>query len=362
MQRRRVFRVALGYPVIAWGFLEVGDFLVERILGLPEHMQQLVMQLFFAFLAMGYALALYLAWATQLTPEGVRVEPDARLPAFLRGGPRVWLAIAAGMVAAIAAGLWLLDRGEQEVAPVACEGTIGVLPFANFSPSEQDDYPIIEIKSFKIAILSYSFTHNGIAPEPGQEFGLNLVRFNALNDGRYDPSLIHRHIDLAKKRGADYIICCNHWGCEFEIYPAPRLVERARDLLERGERVVLRARVQTRTAPGRMNVVSAAIPGTDPDAGELMIVSHLFERPPTPGGADNSSGVAVTLEIARTLAELIRRGDLPQPRRTLRFLWVPELSGSRAFMYANPELEDRLIAAMNYDMPGEDLAGNCLYN
>jgi hypothetical protein len=128
-----------------------------------------------------------------------------------------------------------------------------------------------------------------------------------------------------------------------------------RDLLERGERVVLRAHVRTRTVPGRMNVVSAAIPGTDPDAGELMIVSHLFERPPTPGGSDNSSGVAVTLEIGRTLAELIRRGELAQPRRTIRFLWVPEISGSRAFMYANPELEDRLIAAMNYDMPGEDL-------
>jgi hypothetical protein len=63
----------------------------------------------------------------------------------------------------------------------------------------------------------------------------------------------------------------------------------------------------------------------------------------------------VTLEIGRTLAELIRRGELPQPRRTIRFLWVPEISGSRAFMYANPELEDRIIAAMNYDMPGEDL-------
>jgi aminopeptidase YwaD len=128
-----------------------------------------------------------------------------------------------------------------------------------------------------------------------------------------------------------------------------------RNLLERGERVVLRAVVRTRTVQGRMNVVSAAIPGTDPDAGELMIVAHLFERPPTPGAADNCSGVAVTLEIGRTLAELVRRGELPRPRRTIRFLWVPEISGSRAFMYENPELEDRLIAAMNYDMPGEDL-------
>jgi hypothetical protein len=128
-----------------------------------------------------------------------------------------------------------------------------------------------------------------------------------------------------------------------------------RNLLERGERVVLKAKVRTRRVPGRMNVVSAAIPGTDPGAGELMIVSHLFERPPTPGGSDNCSGVAVTLEIGRTLAELIRRGELPQPKRTIRFLWVPEISGSRAYMYANPDLEDRLIAAMNYDMPGEDL-------
>ncbi len=128
-----------------------------------------------------------------------------------------------------------------------------------------------------------------------------------------------------------------------------------RNLLERGQKVVLRAKVQTRRVPGRMNVVSAAIPGTDPDAGELMIVSHLFERPPTPGGADNCSGVAVTLEIARTLTELIRRRELAQPKRTIRFLWVPEISGSRAFMYANPDLEDRIIAAMNYDMPGEDL-------
>ena len=134
-----------------------------------------------------------------------------------------------------------------------------------------------------------------------------------------------------------------------------RQLTELRNLLERGQRVVLKARVRTRTVPSRMNVISAAILGTDPDAGELLHVSHLYERPPTPGGSDNSTGVAVTLEGARALAELIQRGELPQPRRTIRFLWVPEISGSRAFMYANPELEDKLIAAMNYDMPGEDL-------
>ena len=144
-------------------------------------------------------------------------------------------------------------------------------------------------------------------------------------------------------------------GRGFGFNHSLRQFNELRGMLERGQRVVLKARVRARTETIPMNVISAAIPGTDPSAGELMIVAHAFERPPTPGASDNNTGVAVTLEIGRTLAELIRRGELDPPRRTIRFLWVPEISGSRAFMYANPELEDRIIAAMNYDMPGEDL-------
>ena len=124
---------------------------------------------------------------------------------------------------------------------------------------------------------------------------------------------------------------------------------------ERGQRIVMRAHVKTRRHPARMNVVSATIPGSDPAAGELLSVAHAFETIATPGANDNCAGVGTTLEIARTLARLIRDGVLPQPRRTLRFLWVPEISGTRAYMFAHPELEDRLIAAMNYDMPATDL-------
>lgn len=128
-----------------------------------------------------------------------------------------------------------------------------------------------------------------------------------------------------------------------------------RNYLERGTRVVMRAHVKTRRVPYKMNVISAEIPGSDPSAGELIFVAHAFERIATPGANDNCSGVATVLEIGRTLERLIENGVLPRPRRTIRFLWVPEISGSRAFMYKYPELEDRLIAAMNFDMPGEDL-------
>ena len=127
---------------------------------------------------------------------------------------------------------------------------------------------------------------------------------------------------------------------------------RLRDLIDRGQQVVMRAHVRSKTYPGKMNVISAAIPGTDPAAGELIMVAHAFETIATPGANDNCTGVGTTLEVARTLARLIRSGELPPPRRTIRFLWVPEISGSTAFMFKHPELQDKLLVAMNFDMTG----------
>jgi poly-gamma-glutamate synthesis protein (capsule biosynthesis protein) len=105
---------------------------------------------------------------------------------------------------------------------------------ANRTPQEQDHFPIIERNGAKIALLSYTFSTNGIPLDPGYEYGVNLVRFNALNDSDYDPSLIYRHIKLAKERGADFIISSHHWGVEFEYFPPKRLIDRAHDLMDAG--------------------------------------------------------------------------------------------------------------------------------
>ncbi len=105
----------------------------------------------------------------------------------------------------------------------------------------------------------------------------------------------------------------------------------------------------------KLNVVLREITWSDPNAGELLYVSHLFERIGTPGANDNCSGVANMLEIGSTLVKLIHECVLEQPKRTIRFLWAPEISGSRAFMYKYPELEEKLLAALNFDMSGADL-------
>jgi hypothetical protein len=128
-----------------------------------------------------------------------------------------------------------------------------------------------------------------------------------------------------------------------------------REYLDRGQKVVVKAHVKTKTYPSRMNVISASIPGTDPNAGELITVAHAYETIATPGANDNCTGVATILEVGRTLARLIRNGDLPRPKRTIRFIWGPEISGSTAYMNKHPELQDKLLAALNFDMTGANL-------
>ena len=78
-------------------------------------------------------------------------------------------------------------------------------------------------------------------------------------------------------------------------------------------------------------------------------------RSASPGANDNCTGVATLLEIGRTLARLIRDGALPKPRRTIRFVWGNEISGSTAFMNKHPELQDKLLAALNFDMTGANM-------
>jgi aminopeptidase YwaD len=134
---------------------------------------------------------------------------------------------------------------------------------------------------------------------------------------------------------------------------------RLRDLLVAGRRVVLHGRVSgTGLEPYFMDVVVATISGTDSTAGELVFSAHLDH--PKESANDNASGSAAILDIARSVRELIAQGRLPRPRRTLRFLWVPEWHGTMAYVDRHPELAGpalggRVLANMNLDMVGENL-------
>jgi hypothetical protein len=132
--------------------------------------------------------------------------------------------------------------------------------------------------------------------------------------------------------------------------------EALRSRLRSGEHIILNARVKATVGPGHWTVVTATIPGTDPAAGEIVYSCHLdHERP---GANDNGSGCVTILESARVLAHLIESGQLPRPKRTLRFTWGPEVEGTMAFLASHPEIKQRLRANIHMDMVGGDLFKN----
>lgn len=60
------------------------------------------------------------------------------------------------------------------------------------------------------------------------------------------------------------------------------------------------------------------------------------------------------MEVARTLHNLIEKKELEPPRRGIRFLLVPEMHGTVAYLASNEEKIDHLVAAINLDMVGEN--------
>jgi hypothetical protein len=126
-----------------------------------------------------------------------------------------------------------------------------------------------------------------------------------------------------------------------------------RRLREGKEPVRVWAKVVSHAYDGTIEVVSAAIPGRGPAAAEeVLVVAHLCH--PLPSANDNASGAAAALEAARALQALIGAGQLPPPRRTLRFLWLPEMTGTYAYLAGRESDLDRLVAGINLDMVGED--------
>src|SRR6266403_1026690 len=138
----------------------------------------------------------------------------------------------------------------------------------------------------------------------------------------------------------------------FAFMVSRQAAETLRSRLRAGEPVILKAHVKATVGPGHWTVVTSTIPGTDSTAGEIVYSCHLdHERP---GANDNASGCVTILESARVLAHLIDSGQLPRPKRTLRFVWGPEVEGTMAFLATHPEIRQRLRANIHMDMVGGD--------
>ena len=138
----------------------------------------------------------------------------------------------------------------------------------------------------------------------------------------------------------------------FAFMVSRQTAEALRSRLRSGEAITLGAHIKATVGSGHWTVVSASIPGTDSAAGEIVYSCHLDHQ--RPGANDNGSGCVTILESARVLAHLIDSGQLPRPKRTLRFIWGPEVEGTMAFLATHPDIRQRLRANIHMDMVGGD--------
>lgn len=154
-----------------------------------------------------------------------------------------------------------------------------------------------------------------------------------------DPDLVRwGHLDPANTKN------------KFAFMTSPRQARALKARLASGETVRLRAEVKARLVPDYFEVTTGVIPGTDLANEEVVFTCHLDHQ--SPGANDNASGAAAILESARALSLLIKNGALPPPRRTIRFVWPPEISGSFAYLVRRPEVASRLKAGIHMDMVG----------
>src|SRR2546421_893336 len=129
IKRRKVYRVAAGYVVVAGGLIQLASA-VFPAWELPNWALRLVIIL----LLLGFPIALILAWAFDVTPQGIRATPST--PAAPRRRRNIIALIAIGVVVSAAAGFFLLPRASAR----KIDKSIAVLPFESLSRDQENAF------------------------------------------------------------------------------------------------------------------------------------------------------------------------------------------------------------------------------
>jgi TolB-like protein len=138
LKRRNVYKVAVAYAVVGWLLIQVATQVLP-FFEIPNWVVRLVVLL----IVLGFPIALVIAWAFELTPQGIqRTETADKLPNHSsRSRTWIYIAVTAGL---FSAGLFFLGRftaaPRQGGAAEAPEKSIAVLPFENLSSDKENSY------------------------------------------------------------------------------------------------------------------------------------------------------------------------------------------------------------------------------
>ncbi len=152
LKRRNVFKVGVAYAVASWLLLQIVDLVLENIYA-PDW----IMQVFMLALAVGFPIAVIIAWAFEVTPEGVKLEKNVDRSQSIAQQTGHHLNRGIIMILVVAVVFLLTERFRDDVAdePVAnttssesprpvtdgdANVSIAVLPFRDMSSAQDQAY------------------------------------------------------------------------------------------------------------------------------------------------------------------------------------------------------------------------------
>src|SRR5256886_14036504 len=139
LKRRNVYKVAVAYAIVGWLLVQITTQ-VFPFLEIPNWVVRLVI----ALVAIGFPIALVIAWAFELTPQGIKRTEDVDSPVVSGSKNRTWLYVAVIGVA-FSIGLFFVGRYSARNTAGAARTelpakSIAVLPFDNLSRDPDNAY------------------------------------------------------------------------------------------------------------------------------------------------------------------------------------------------------------------------------
>jgi TolB-like protein/Tfp pilus assembly protein PilF len=137
LKRRNVHKVAVAYIVAGWA-LSQGIAQVFPVFDVPNWVIRLIVVL----IIIGLPIALVLAWAFELTPEGIKRTEDVDLAAQAHTKSHIWIYVVI-IAGTLSVGVFFLGRytsSKQSGGAELPAKSIAVLPFVNMSADKNDEY------------------------------------------------------------------------------------------------------------------------------------------------------------------------------------------------------------------------------
>jgi serine/threonine-protein kinase len=165
LKRRNVFRVGVAYAIVGWLLIEVASVLLPTF-DAPAW----VMKAFSSLVILGFPLTLVIAWAFEMTPEGLKREAEVDRAESITRKARSKLDFAIIGLLAIAVVYFAVDKFVLDDEPG--EKSIAVLPFVNMSSDPEQDYfsdgiseeilnELAQLPGLRVASRTSAFTFRG---------------------------------------------------------------------------------------------------------------------------------------------------------------------------------------------------------